>query len=405
MRMLTLLPLFVVVWSLSATAFAQQEGERIFVTADEAPLRSQDATTGTVSKGNVLVVRNVNRDRFWVTYSSGSQTVSGWIDRSDVIPFSQALGFFSEDLKRNPTPTAYVARAVIWEDKGDYDAAIADFNEAIRLDPTFKWAYNNRGFAWKQKNDYDRAISDFNTAIHLDPKDAMPYMNRANAWSHKKQYDKAMSDYDEAIRLDPKFPQPYNNRGTLWNAKGKYERAMSDFNEAIRLDPKYESPYINRGDTWQAKREYDKAISDYSEAIRLDPKDARPHRGRGNSWSLKKVFDKAVADFSEAIRLDPIDVYSWNGRSWLEATCPDARYRDGKQAVEDATKACELTSWKQANNLDTLAAAYAEAGDFDAAVKWQTKAVELASERLKAELRSHVDLYKAHKPYREEPKK
>jgi tetratricopeptide (TPR) repeat protein len=89
----------------------------------------------------------------------------------------------------------------------------------------------------------------------------------------------------------------------------------------------------------------------------------------------------------------------------MEATCPDAKYRDGKKAVDDGKRACELTAWRDAHALDTLAAAYAEAGDFQNAVKWQEKAVALYPASSKSELRSRLDLYKAHKPYRDAAKK
>ncbi len=116
----------------------------------------------------------------------------------------------------------------------------------------------------------------------------------------------------------------------------------------------------------------------------------------------KKAYDKAIADFSEAIRFKPEDPIAYNNRAWLWATCPDARYRDGKRSVDSATKACEITEWKEALLLDTLAAAYAEAGDFDAAVKWQLRANALdANAGDKAKGLGRLKLYEEKKPYRE----
>jgi hypothetical protein len=86
------------------------------------------------------------------------------------------------------------------------------------------------------------------------------------------------------------------------------------------------------------------------------------------------------------------------------AACPDPKYRDGTKAVANATKSCELDSWKNPNHIDTLAAAYAEAGNFAAAIEWQTKALGMAAVKAKSELLSRLELYKARKPYRREAK-
>ena len=115
-------------------------------------------------------------------------------------------------------------------------------------------------------------------------------------------------------------------------------------------------------------------------------------------------YEKALADYAEAIRLDPKLAKAFNRRAWLWATCPDIKYRDGKPAVKSATFACELTGWNDAISLGTLAAAYAECGDFDAAASYQEKALKLYSGQ--AELQDgqkRLEMYQAKMPFHEQP--
>jgi tetratricopeptide (TPR) repeat protein len=119
---------------------------------------------------------------------------------------------------------------------------------------------------------------------------------------------------------------------------------------------------------------------------------------------LLRASSKTLADFRQALRLDPKDPNSCNSLARLLATCPKADVRDGKKAVEYARKACELTGWKEAVYLDTLASAYAESGDFKQAVKWQKKALESSEkfpEKERDEMRARLKLYEQGKPYRE----
>jgi tetratricopeptide (TPR) repeat protein len=345
-------------------------------------------------------VEQVNGPWLWL-YAAG---LNGWALADQVVPVEQAIEFFTDYIRSNPGDAhGYTMRAKIWrEERKELDIALGDYNEAIRLVPTIAAVYNNRGMVWHSKKEYDKAIADYNEAIRLDPKDALAYNSRGLAWSGKKEYDKAIADYNEAIRLDPKFAIAYSIRGNRWDDKKEYDKAIADYNEAIRLDPKFAIAYSNRGNTWRNKKEYDKAIADYNEAIRLDPKFATAYSNRGDARSDKKEYDKAIADYNEAIRLDPKYAGAYNGRAWLWATCPDAKYRDGKKAVQSATAACELSEWKNSDYLDTLAAANAATGDFDSAVKWQSKAIELLSdERTKEDYRSRLRLYLEKKPYRE----
>ena len=146
----------------------------------------------------------------------------------------------------------------------------------------------------------------------------------------------------------------------------------------------------------------EKAVGDLTEGMLLGASDACAYYHRGRAWALRAEADKAIADFDESVRSNPNghDAYR---RAWIWATWPEAKHRDGKKAVESSSKACELSGWKNSYDLGSLAAACAEAGDFDAAVKWQAKANGLypnAADKTKGEAR--LRLYQDKKPYHEE---
>ena len=307
--------------------------------------------------------------------------------------------------QRSATAIGFLNSAIAWFRMGEYEKSLADLNEAIRLDPKLADAYGNRAVIWIYKGDVDRALNDLNEAIKLEPQLSNAYNIRGEVWVRIGDFNRAVEDLNEAIRLEPKLAGAYSNRGLVWGRKGEHDKAIADFNEAIRLDPKLAGAYFYRSGSWLYKGESDKALIDLNDAIQLDPKFSASYTTRGRIWFEKGDFDHAISDFKEAIRLDAGCVEGYNALGWLMATCPDEKYRDGKQAVEYAKKACDLTTGNERYILlDTLAAAYAEAGDFAHAVEMAEMAVKSAREPQKAEFQSHLHLFKSGKPYREERK-
>jgi hypothetical protein len=119
-------------------------------------------------------------------------------------------------------------------------------------------------------------------------------------------------------------------------------------------------------------------------------------------WIWREDYARALSACDELIRRYPDLVDAHERRAWILATCPDGRFRDGRRAVTAATRAAELTSWKDAHILATLAAAYAEAGDFPGAVRWQERALErlAAFPPASGQVQDRLALYRAGKPYR-----
>jgi tetratricopeptide (TPR) repeat protein len=162
--------------------------------------------------------------------------------------------------------------------------------------------------------------------------------------------------------------------------------------------------YAKQGYDWAMKGQYDRAIADYNEAIRIDPDFAFAYCNRGLARGNKREYDRAIADFEQAIRLDPNYANAYNDLARLQATCPDAHFRDGHMAFVNASRGYQLSGGKDARFIDTLAAAYAESDDFKKAKEWQVKAIELStSEKKMQEYRSRLRLYEQRKPYRQEP--
>ncbi len=133
---------------------------------------------------------------------------------------------------------AYCRRGIDCAQKGELDEAIADYSEAIGLNPKYAEAYNNRGFAYVGKGNFDQAIADLNEAIRLKPKYAKAYNNRGTAYAQEGEFDQAIADFTEAIRLNPEIALAYSNRGLAYKQKGQLDKANQDFAKAKELEHK-----------------------------------------------------------------------------------------------------------------------------------------------------------------------
>jgi tetratricopeptide (TPR) repeat protein len=221
--------------------------------------------------------------------------------------YDRAIADYSEAVKIDPQyVNAYINRGMAYDSKGDNDAAAADFSRAIELKPDEPLAYYDRGYirSW-EKHDYDGAIADLSKAIELGTKDAPTYFYRAMAYQGKKDYRHAIADYDEGLKQTPNNAIALSYRGTSYQNLADFDHALADYNAAIKADPQYAPAYAGRGYLRRIQGDFDAAIADYSAAIKLDPSLKYVYLNRGSAYRSKGDFDRAVADYGIAIKTDP----------------------------------------------------------------------------------------------------
>ncbi|MES2194570.1 MAG: tetratricopeptide repeat protein [Pseudomonadota bacterium] len=197
----------------------------------------------------------------------------------------------------------------------DFDGAIADFDQAIKLKPGAGHYYSNRGAAWLRKGEHQKALADYTQAIRLEPASSLSRRNRSDVFLDMGEFDKAMEDANAAIRLEPTNSGAYIARAGIWQSKGDYDRAIADYDLAIKHDPKSEIAYANRGSTWKMKGDLDRAIADLDTQLRVATfRNDFTYTARGDVYRYKGEFERALRDFDEVLRLVPDNISAMTGR-------------------------------------------------------------------------------------------
>jgi tetratricopeptide (TPR) repeat protein/S1-C subfamily serine protease len=256
---------------------------------------------------------------------------------SDKKQYQAAISIYDESIVKYPEAYTYYNRGNAKSALGNKQAAIADFDIAISLNPKFFESYNNRGVAKSDLGNKQGAIADFDMAIILNPKSAGGYINRGIVKSTIGNRQAAIAEFDRAIELDPKSVDAYINRGIARSALGNKRAAIADFDLAIALNPKISAAYYNRGNAKLALREQQSAIADFDLAIALNPKFIYTYLNRGIAKSILGNKQAAIADFSLAISIDPKSAEAYYNRGLAKLDLGNKQ-----TAIADLTKAAEL---------------------------------------------------------------
>ena len=185
------------------------------------------------------------------------------------------------------------------------------------------------------------------------------------------QVELAAKDVDAALRSDPGLYPALYTRAKVYGLQGKFALVVQDCTTALRADSTFVEAALLRANANQQLRNYDASLKEINHVISIHPR----------IDGLARAFEQ---------------------RAWMEATCPNAGFRNGQKAIKDATMGCKLLNWRDENGIDTLAAAYAEAGDFDSALRYEQQALSAKDISVydKRIYQAHLAMLKQHRPIR-----
>lgn len=324
--------------------------------------------------------------------------------------------------------------------------AIRIIDKAIEINPDKVEPYTLRATIYQGADKFEEAIKDANRAVELDPKRFDVLLLRASILSDQEKLDEALEDVNLALELQPGLINAIQIRGMILSQQQKFPEAIEDIKKLASNDRNNLFFQRQLAMLYNANDEPSRAIKIYERLLRADPKGswdgksvrrqlgillrrAASLRGQGDAQLSSGKHAEAVKSFDEALELglaiqeieesegaeelSKLDDGVLNNLAWVLATSPDENVRDGKRAIELATQAAELTEFKQAHILSTLASGYAESGDFENAIKWIEKAIEINKEageaavdksqtdKQRESLHKEYENYKKQEPWRE----
>ncbi len=376
-------------------------------------------------------------------------------DESNQFAFQVAVSAFTE-LKRFDEARALITRRIEKEpDNGvNYrlrgrlamvqnknEEALVDLNKALEIDQRDFEALLYRGHVYLILDEVQKASRDVSDSLLIEPDSIQGMLLRSLIAAHEERFSDAIKDMEVLVRHDPTNEHWIQQLAAYYQMDKRPRLAIRVLDELVSGDPSNWQAFRSRGDARLSISEHKEAIEDYRRAVRIietnlaaknetKPVDGQhPARVELSQDSKSHLADEVEADAIAADVLgtsdddapevpqivvkkeDEVDQASesysglFNNLAWLLATSPDDALRNGQESLDLALKACEATEYKAAHIISTLAAAYAEVGNFEKAREWATKAVEMGKleghEQLE-QLEKELDSYKNDKPWREE---
>ncbi len=315
-------------------------------------------------------------------------------------PINQARGF---DSVMTMAPVFEVSAGIRYEETGMFEQAREHYTRALTVNPSDKDALTRLGKLNFDTGRPDEAIERFRAAIAVNPGDAKSHANLAKALMGSGRFDEAIHEFSAALDLDPTLPGVRTDLARIHLSRNEPAKAIAQWQAALAKDPRDCEARLNLGTLYEQLGRPDDAIAEYK-TILNSAADYTPARVRlFETYVRKNDVEAGKAVLQEGLRSSPDDTELLTSLAWLYATHPDPAVRNAAEAVRLAERACNLSNWANAHYLDVLAAAYAEAGQYDKAAKL----VDDAIARVRRDGPSHIlpvlqhrlQLYRSNQPF------
>jgi len=358
----------------------------------------------------------------------------------------QRLADLDEAVRTLPGNAVVVrARGLMKAEAEKWTDALADFTKAIEIDPKDVVSYQmkaavlikmkkfsealdvlekghhiapgnvemllTKGQILVTQSNYKAAVEEITRALAIDAANVPVLELRAALYEQMGDRTKALADVEKILEIKPGQPNVIRMRAILLANMGKYAAALEALQNLHKTNPQDSLTTLQMGMVYMSMKSYDKAIEVYGTILKDHPDDEKilveAMRGRADALLNSGRRGDAVSDYEQALKRQPHDVGILNNFAWVLATAPEEKLRNGHRALALATDACRQTDYKEDYILSTLAAAFAETGDFESARKWAAQAVEVkpsphAEPSRKDELKKELQSYLANKPWRED---
>jgi tetratricopeptide (TPR) repeat protein len=345
----------------------------------------------------------------------------------------QAIEYYNRALEVNPEQVNSLCNlGNILRSEGRYDEAAGYYRKALEVKPYLAEAHSNLGVVLQLQGKYDEAISSYELALEAEADYVPAHYNIGLVRQSQGRVEEAIGCFEKALELQADYTPARYSLGVILQKQGKVERAIEEYSRVVEENPRQVDAHYNLGLMLAMKKRFNEAFSHFRVVLELNPNHADAHyhiggllyssgkselaaehfrqavRQRADYTKARTVLaeiltkqdnlKEAVAQYEKVLELEPSNIVVMNTLAWILATTADEDLRDVVRAISLSEKASELTNYKEAAVLDTLAAAYAASGNFEKAITTAGKAVELAlaagNQALAERIKQRIEAYK-----------